>query len=125
MIVTSPSDNGVTLIDNSFIDHYMADANGEFVKIYLYLVRCACPGRDVSIPGIADFFEQTEGDVRRALNYWKSQGLVDLVQDAPVRSLRLFCGHAAAPGRRSFSDKRRIRPCHRCFCAFRDRAAAV
>ncbi len=82
MIVTSPSDNGVTLIDNSFIDHYMADANGEFVKIYLYLVRCACPGRDVSIPGIADFFEQTEGDVRRALNYWKSQGLVDLVQDA-------------------------------------------
>lgn len=82
MIVTSPSDNGVTLIDNSFIDHYMADANGEFVKIYLYLARCACPGRDVSIPGIADFFEQTEGDVRRALNYWKSQGLVDLVQDA-------------------------------------------
>lgn len=82
MIVTSPSDNGVTLIDNSFIDHYMADANGEFVKIYLYLVRCACPGRDVSIPGIADFFEQTEGDVRRALNYWKSQGLVDLMQDA-------------------------------------------
>ena len=82
MIVTSPSDNGVTLIDNLFIDHYMADANGEFVKIYLYLVRCACPGRDVSIPGIADFFEQTEGDVRRALNYWKTQGLVDLVQDA-------------------------------------------
>lgn len=82
MIVTSPTDNGVTLIDNSFIDHYMADANGEFVKIYLYLVRCACPGRDVSIPGIADFFEQTEGDVRRALNYWKSQGLVDLMQDA-------------------------------------------
>ena len=82
MIVTSPSDNGVTLIDNSFIDHYMADANGEFVKIYLYLVRCACPGRDVSVPGIADFFEQTEGDVRRALNYWKAQGLVDLVLDA-------------------------------------------
>lgn len=82
MIVTSPSDNGVTLIDNSFIDHYMAGANGEFVKIYLYLVRCACPGRDVSVPGIADFFEQTEGDVRRALNYWKAQGLVDLVLDA-------------------------------------------
>ena len=39
MIVTSPSDNGVTLIDNSFIDHYMADANGEFVKIYLYSVK--------------------------------------------------------------------------------------
>ena len=60
----------------------MADANGEFVKIYLYLVRCACPGCDVSVPGIADFFEQTEGDVRRALNYWKAQGLVDLVLDA-------------------------------------------
>ena len=33
MIVTSPSDNGVTLIDNSFIDHYMADANAKYTCI--------------------------------------------------------------------------------------------
>lgn len=106
MIVTSPSDNGVTLIDNSFIDHYMADANGEFVKIYLYLVRCACPGRDVSIPGIADFFEQTEGDVRRALNYWKSQGLVDLVQDASGQISQIILRSCScAPAGAAFQTK--------------------
>ena len=26
-------------ISNFFIDYYMTDANGDFVKIYLYLVR--------------------------------------------------------------------------------------
>lgn len=25
---------------NTFIDHYMVQANGEYVKIYLYLLRC-------------------------------------------------------------------------------------
>ena len=27
-----------TLVANAFIDHYMLQANGEFVKIYLYLL---------------------------------------------------------------------------------------
>ena len=30
----------VTCISNSFIDHFMPEANGEYVKIYLYLLRC-------------------------------------------------------------------------------------
>ena len=28
-----------TLVANEFIDRYMADANGEYVKVYLYLLR--------------------------------------------------------------------------------------
>ena len=32
------SDNGVTLIENRFIDQYMPSANGEYVKLYLYLL---------------------------------------------------------------------------------------
>lgn len=34
------SKSTVTCVSNTFIDEYMADANGEFVKIYLYLLRC-------------------------------------------------------------------------------------
>ena len=30
-----------TFISNSFLDFYMPSANGEFVKIYLYLLRHA------------------------------------------------------------------------------------
>ena len=33
------SKSTATCVPNAFIDHYMADANGEFVKIYLYLLR--------------------------------------------------------------------------------------
>ena len=28
-----------TLLPNDFIDNYMIDANGEFVKVYLFLLR--------------------------------------------------------------------------------------
>ena len=79
MIISWPEDTGATLIDNLFIDYYMAKANGEFVKIYLYLVRCADAGCDITVPSIADFFQQTEGDVRRALHYWELSGLIYLV----------------------------------------------
>ena len=30
---------GQTLVPNVFIDQYMAEANGEFVKVYLCLLR--------------------------------------------------------------------------------------
>ena len=29
----------MTMLPNSFVDHYMANANGEFVKVYLFLLR--------------------------------------------------------------------------------------
>ena len=39
-----------------FIDTYMADANGEFVKVYLFLLRCmgSSGTSDCSISAIAD-----------------------------------------------------------------------
>lgn len=84
MKVTNPLGRGATLIDNSFIDQHMARANGEFVKIYLYLMRCAGEDREISVPAIADFFQTTEGDVRRALNYWTRAGLLTLAGDDPA-----------------------------------------
>ena len=66
------------LLDYEFIDHYMPEANGEYVKVYLLLLRCqACPDRELTISGIADILDDTEKDVIRALKYWKKQGLLD------------------------------------------------
>ena len=49
----------------------MADADGEYVKIYLYLLRCMnTPEESFSISGMADKFEHTEKDIKRALAYW-------------------------------------------------------
>ena len=36
-----------TCVPNIFIDKYMTSANGEFVKIYLYLLRCMDQNRPV------------------------------------------------------------------------------
>lgn len=71
--------SSTTLVSNHFIDEYMADANGEFIKIYLYLLRCVgSEDTPLSISVIADKFEHTEKDVERALKYWEKVGLVRL-----------------------------------------------
>lgn len=63
-----------------FIDKYMADANGEFVKVYLFLLRCMGSSAlsDCSISAIADHFNYTENDILRALKYWEKVGVIHL-----------------------------------------------
>lgn len=81
-----------TLVADLFIDQYMAAANGEYVKVYLYLLRHS--EEDLSLSSIADALNHTESDVRRALSYWEKQGVLQpvsfpqnkekTVQDKPV-----------------------------------------
>lgn len=72
-----------TSISNIFIDEYMPNANGEFVKIYLYLLRqLNSSDAEFSISEIADKFEHTEKDVKRALCYWERMNLLHLDYDA-------------------------------------------
>ena len=63
-----------------FIDKYMADANGEFVKVYLFLLRCmgSSATSDCSISAIADHFNYTENDILRALKYWEKVGVLNI-----------------------------------------------
>ena len=63
-----------------FIDKYMADANGEFVKVYLFLLRCmaSSASSDCSISAIADHFNYTENDILRALKYWEKVGVLSI-----------------------------------------------
>ena len=86
-----------TLLENEFIDEYMLKANGEYVKVYLLLLRyMGEPSVELTISGLADLLECTEKDVARALNYWKKQGLVDYeagmqeIQDIRRKNRREF-----------------------------------
>jgi DnaD/phage-associated family protein len=57
----------------------MPEANGEFVKVYLYLLRCVGNhALNCSISSIADTFNHTEKDVVRALKYWERMHLIRL-----------------------------------------------
>ena len=68
-----------TLVSNVFLDEYMPAANGEYVKIYLYLLRCLSSDQaELSLTLIADRFDHTEGDILRALKYWEKMKLVKL-----------------------------------------------
>ena len=67
-----------TVLENEFIDHYMPEANGEYVKVYLLLLRYLnAPSGTLTVSRIADMLDHTEKDVIRALNYWKKQGLLE------------------------------------------------
>lgn len=59
----------VTAVADEFIDTYMAAANGEYVKVYLYALRHQ--SEEITIEMIADALNHTESDVRRALAYWE------------------------------------------------------
>ncbi len=86
-----------TLLENEFIDEYMPKANGEYVKVYLLLLRyMGDPSAELTVSGIADLLECTEKDVTRALNYWKKQGLVDYGQ--AVQELQDASKEAGAEG---------------------------
>ncbi len=65
-------------ISNLFIDYYMTHANGEFVKVYLYLVRLMSFKAPVSVADIADHFNLTEKDICRAIKYWITQDVMRL-----------------------------------------------
>lgn len=66
-----------TVIPNRFLDDYMPKANGEFVKVYLYLLRNSTNSQ-ISISSIADQMNHTENDVLRSLRYWEQEGLLKL-----------------------------------------------
>lgn len=69
----------VVVVPGCFIDEYMKGANGEFVKVYLYLLRHQA---DVSEEEIADALDMTGADVRRALAYWTKAGVLEKTEPA-------------------------------------------
>lgn len=79
----SNQSTNVTVISNIFIDHFMPRANGSYVKVYLYLLRCLTNGvTDLTICHIADCLDDTEKDILRALNYWEKVHLITLVRNS-------------------------------------------
>ena len=77
LTLTSGKVNNDTLVSNIFLDRYMGDSNGEFVKVYLYLLRCL-GFKDISLSDIADKLNLTEKDVIRALKYWDKQKVLSV-----------------------------------------------
>ncbi len=76
--ITTQNHETYSAVSNFFIDYYMTEANGEFVKVYLYLTRLLNSGRAVTVADIADHFNSTEKDICRAIRYWIKEGVLQL-----------------------------------------------
>ena len=68
-----------TPVSNVFIEQYMPKARGEFVKVYLLLLKQNMNGE----PGIgseimARMLNLLESDIMNALHYWNEEGLIKL-----------------------------------------------
>ncbi len=99
MKLTFDAGRAQTLLDNIFIEQYMPKANGEFVKVYLYLLRLAQSGQMVTTSALADLLGCTDNDVLRAIKYWESVGLLSCLRDkkGALSALTLCTCTAAKP----------------------------
>lgn len=80
--ITSNSKNNFTLVPNWFIDHYMANSNGDFIKVYLLLLRyVSSEANEFSTSNFADQLHLTDSDIVRALKFWASKGILDIVEE--------------------------------------------
>lgn len=72
----------MTSVENDFIDNYMTKANGEYVKVYLLLLRHmnACDSA-LSVSKLADCLECPEKDIIRAFKHWSKVGLLKIDYD--------------------------------------------
>lgn len=78
-VLKTEASAGTTSVSNIFLDHYMPRANGEYVKVYLFLLRALhSPSLELSVAGLADALNHTESDILRALKYWEKQHLLKL-----------------------------------------------
>lgn len=76
--LTTPLNN-YTLLNNNFIDNFLPKARGEYIKIYILILKyasCGEMGFDSSF--IAKTLNLLESDVKNALNYWSDMGVIKL-----------------------------------------------
>lgn len=74
----------ITPVENIFILEFMANAPGEYIKVYLLgLTMCYHSDEEYSISKMASALSITEDDVKAAYTYWAQLGLIDILRRRP------------------------------------------
>ncbi|MGL4847365.1 MAG: DnaD domain protein [Clostridium sp.] len=77
-----------TPVNNVFIEQYMPKARGEFVKVYLLLLKQNINGEPgISSEIMARMLNLLESDIMNALHYWNTEGVLKLV---PIDKFKNF-----------------------------------
>jgi len=70
-----------TDVENVFINEYMPEAPGDFVKVYLYGLFCAEHGMELKLGIMASALKMTEERILEALDYWKGLKILEYSDD--------------------------------------------
>lgn len=66
-------------VSNKFVDNYLCEANGSFIKVYLYSLRHS-GNSNISVANIANALNLLESDVIRSFKYWDKVGVIKFKQ---------------------------------------------
>ena len=73
-----------TQIDNLFLSDFLPNANGDYVKVYLYgLYKCQS-GKDNDLDSFARSLDMDKEDVISIFYHWQELGLVNVINVEPI-----------------------------------------
>lgn len=79
-----------TPVSNVFIEKYMPNSRGEFVKVYLLMLKHSIAGEPgISAPILASSLNLLESDIMNALNYWSDLGVIKLTSVDPMNNFSI------------------------------------
>lgn len=101
---------GLTVLDNTFLNEFLPQATGDDVKVYLYgLSLCSNPNiEDNCIDTMSKVLSLTEDDIIKSFSYWQEMGLIQIVSVKPleIRYLppRAHSGSVKIRNKEKYSD---------------------
>lgn len=69
---------GFVPVPYDFIENHMTDANGAYIKVYLFALSLAAKGNYMSNADIAKKLKLLESDVVNAFSYWMEKGVLNI-----------------------------------------------
>ena len=85
---------GFTPIDNTFIEKYLKDVRGDFLKVYIYCLKAAYTDEDSSTEKISEALSLLESDVLKAFEYWEDKELMHVSTEGSIEISRV---HNSSP----------------------------
>ena len=78
------NESAYTIVENKFITHYLPEADGFAVKVYLYgLYLCENRDSDFTVSSMAEILKVEEEKIREAFLFWQDYDLVEILSNEP------------------------------------------
>lgn len=74
-----------TPVSNLFIDNYLSDSRGDYIKVYLLCLRLAYSNSEISMEKLSQKLNLLHTDIMKAFEYWENVGLMRFSTDGVIQ----------------------------------------